>query len=72
MFVPPAPALSDGQKRDLVQRQIKNPLKRKKAIQTLFKFDVVSVNRFAQTEPVKRNGENLDEPTYARRGIALN
>lgn len=72
MFVPPAPNLSDGQKRELAQRQIKNPLKRKKAIQTLFKFDVVSVNRFSQTEPVKRNGENLDEPTYARRGIALN
>jgi cell division protein FtsZ len=72
MFVPPARNLSDGQKRELAQRQIKNPLKRKKAIQTLFKFDVVSVNRFSQTEPVKRNGENLDEPTYARRGIALN
>jgi cell division protein FtsZ len=72
LFVPPAPSLNDGQKRDLAQRQIKNPLKRKKAIQTLFKFDVVSVSRFAQTEPVKRNGENLDEPTFARRGIALN
>ena len=72
LFVPPAPSLNDGQKRELAQRQIKNPLKRKKAIQTLFKFDVVSVSRFAQTEPVKRNGENLDEPTFARRGIALN
>ena len=72
MFVPPAPNLNEGQKRELVQRQIKNPMRRKKAIQTLFKFDVVSVSRFAQTEPVKRNGENLDEPTYARRGIALN
>jgi cell division protein FtsZ len=72
MFVPPAPNLNEGQKRELAQRQIKNPMRRKKAIQTLFKFDVVSVSRFAQTEPVKRNGENLDEPTYARRGIALN
>ena len=72
MFVPPAPNLNEGQKRELAQRQIRNPIRRKKAIQTLFKFDVVSVSRFAQTEPVKRNGENLDEPTYARRGIALN
>ena len=71
-FVPPAPAISETQKRELVGRQIKNPLRRNKAKQTLFNFDVVSVNRFAQTEPVKRNGENLDEPTYARRGIALN
>ncbi len=72
MFVPPAPNLNEGQKRELAQRQIRNPMRRKKAIQTLFKFDVVSISRFAQTEPVKRNGENLDEPTYARRGIALN
>ncbi len=72
MFVPPAPNFNEGQKRELAQRQIKNSMRRKKAIQTLFKFDVVSVSRFAQTEPVKRNGENLDEPTYARRGIALN
>lgn len=71
-FVPPAPELSETQKRELVVRQIKNPMRRNKAKQTLFNFDVVSANRFAQTEPVKRNGENLDEPTYARRGIALN
>ena len=71
-FVPPAPTLSDMQKRELASRQIKSAHKRKKAAQTLFNFDVVSISRFAQTEPVKRNGENLDEPTYARRGIALN
>ncbi len=71
-FIPPAPDLTDSQKRDLVHRQIKNKHQRKKTTQTLFNFEVVSVSRFAQTEPVKRNGENLDEPTYARRGVALN
>jgi cell division protein FtsZ len=71
-FVPPAPEISELQKRALVGKQIRNPLRRNKAKQTLFNFDVVSVSRFEKTEPVKRNGENLDEPTYARRGIALN
>lgn len=72
LFLPPAPVLSDTQKRELAGRQLKGTIRRKKTAQTLFNFDVVSVSRFAQTEPVKRNGENLDEPTYARRRVALN
>lgn len=71
-FIPPPPELNDTQKHELMNRQLKKPLRRKKTTQTLFNFEVVSVSRFAQTEPVRRNGENLDEPTYARRGIALN
>ncbi len=71
-FVPEAPALTTDQMRRVVERQIKNPLKRKRAVQTLFNFGVVSLGRFAQTEPTMRNGENLDEPTWARRGITLN
>ena len=71
-FVPEAPSLTTDQMRRVVERQIKNPLKRKRAVQTLFNFDVVSLGRFAQTEPTMRNGENLDEPTWARRGITLN
>lgn len=72
IFVPQAPSLTADQMRRVVERQIKNPLKRKRAVQTLFNFDVVSLGRFAQTEPTMRNGENLDEPTWARRGITLN
>lgn len=71
-FLPPAPVLNETQKRELAGRQLKGAGKRRKSAQTLFNFDVVSVSRFAQTEPVKRNGENLDEPTYARRRVALN
>lgn len=71
-FMPEAPSLTSDQKRRAVERQIRNPLKRKRAVQTLFNFDVVSLGRFSQTEPTMRNGENLDEPTWARRGITLN
>ena len=71
-FVPEAPALTTDQMRRAVERQIKNPSKRKRAVQTLFNFDVVSLGRFAQTEATMRDGENLDEPTWARRGITLN
>jgi cell division protein FtsZ len=71
-FIPEAPSLTAEQMRRAVERQIKNPSKRKRAVQTLFNFDVVSLGRFAQTEPTMRDGENLDEPTWARRGITLN
>ncbi len=71
-FMPEAPSLTTEQMRRAVERQIKNPSKRKRAVQTLFNFDVVSLGRFVQTEPTMRDGENLDEPTWARRGITLN
>lgn len=70
-FAPPPPALSTEQKQRLAGKQ-GQASGRTKAVQTLFNFDVVSVNRFAQTEPTIRRGENLDEPTWARRGLSMN
>jgi cell division protein FtsZ len=71
-FLAEPPALSDDQKRRLAERQLGTGSKRKKAVQTLFNFDVVALGRFAQTEATLRNGENLDEPTWARRRMSMN
>lgn len=35
-------------------------------------LDMLQRGRFDKSEPTIRNGENLDLPTYIRRGISLN
>ena len=35
-------------------------------------LDIVSKGRFDKTEPTVHKGEDLDLPTYVRRGVALN
>jgi hypothetical protein len=49
--------------------------RRKKAVglhQGVLPLEVVSKGRFAQSEPTIHRGEDLDTPTYIRRGVALN
>jgi hypothetical protein len=33
---------------------------------------IVSIGRFEKSEPTIHHGEDLDVPTYIRRGVALN
>jgi cell division protein FtsZ len=52
-----------------------NPRKRpanKKPVQTQLPFTIVSKGRFDKSEPTLHRGEDLDVPTFIRRGIALN
>ena len=35
-------------------------------------LEIVTKNRFDRTEPTVYKGEDLDLPTYVRRGVALN
>jgi cell division protein FtsZ len=35
-------------------------------------LDIVSKGRFEKSEPTIHHGQDLDIPTYIRRGIALN
>jgi hypothetical protein len=35
-------------------------------------LEIVSKGRFDKTEPTVHTGEDLDLPTYIRRGVALN
>ncbi len=49
------------------QRRIKKQLK-----QGMLKLDAVSRGRFEKSAPTIHNGEDLDVPTFVRRGVALN
>jgi cell division protein FtsZ len=40
--------------------------------QTQLPLETVSKGRFDQSEPTIHKGEDLDVPTYIRRGISLN
>jgi hypothetical protein len=51
------------------------PGRRKQAAglrQGVLPLEVVSKGRFAKSEPTIHRGEDLDTPTYIRRGVALN
>jgi len=74
-YAPPAPALTLEQTEDLLARQQGGSIRRRqrqKLQQGLLPLEVVSKGRFARSEPTVHHGENLDTPTYVRRGIPLN
>jgi cell division protein FtsZ len=53
----------------------KNPRSRKAADrlrQTQLPLDILNKSRFDKTEATVLNGEDLDVPTFIRRGVALN
>jgi cell division protein FtsZ len=43
-----------------------------KPIQTQLPLTIVSKGRFDKSEPTKHNGQDLDVPTFIRRGISMN
>ncbi len=77
-FVPPPPALPPEKMAQLLARQAAGaPRKRSgktalKLRQTQLPLDIVSKGRFDKSEPTIHRGEDLDVPTYIRRGVALN
>jgi len=75
-LLPPAPALRPEQLEEALARQNgtssrarKNP---ERLRQGTLPLEVVSRGRFEKTEPNIRHGEDLDLPTYLRRGCVLN
>lgn len=75
-IAPPAPALSLEQREELVARQAAKGARSRKAAarsrQMPLPLEIVSKSRFDKTEATIHNGEDLDVPTYLRRGVALN
>jgi cell division protein FtsZ len=75
-FVPPAPALASDQVQQLLARQGRGGSRQRKsqarARQTQLPLEIVSKGRFDKSEPTIHKGEDLDVPTYIRRGVALN
>jgi cell division protein FtsZ len=75
-FVPPAPTLRPDQVQQLLARQTGRPARGRKSparmLQSQLPLDIISKGRFDKSEPTIHKGEDLDVPTYVRRGVALN
>jgi cell division protein FtsZ len=75
-LVPPAPSLPPGQLEQAFARQNGTGGRPRKGNSRLrqgtLPLDVVSRGRFDRTEPNIHRGEDLDTPTYLRRGLVLN
>ncbi len=75
-FVPPAPTLPPEQVQQLLTRQSRTGSRPRKSAATMrqgqLPLEIVSKGRFDKSEPTIHKGEDLDVPTYIRRGVALN
>lgn len=74
-YVAPAPSLTQQQTEQLLTSQNGGSRPRKKAgamRQSTLALEIVSKGRFEKSEPTIHQGEDLDVPTYIRRGVALN
>jgi cell division protein FtsZ len=75
-FVPPAPELPSDQMQQLLARQGRGGSRSPKSASAMrqgqLPLEIVSKGRFDKSEPTIHKGEDLDVPTYIRRGVALN
>jgi cell division protein FtsZ len=72
-FTAPAPNVSAERAQQMYRRQT-GRLRRKKepGLQGMLPLEIVSKGRFEKSEPTVRGGEDLDVPTFVRRGVVLN
>lgn len=71
-FVPPAPELAPEKVEQLVAKQTRSRKNASKMRQGQLPLEIVSKGRFDKSEPTIHKGEDLDVPTYIRRGVSLN
>jgi len=75
-MIPPAPELSPDKVEQLLSRQRPTGTRSRKATakmrQGQLPLEIISKGRFDKSEPTIHMGEDLDVPTYIRRGISLN
>jgi cell division protein FtsZ len=71
-FVPPAPVLPPEKVEQLVAKQTRSRKGSAKMRQGQLPLEIVSKGRFDKSEPTIYKGEDLDVPTYIRRGVSLN
>lgn len=75
-LVPPAPALSEAERQQLLARAARRDPATRQGLPRLrqgqLPLEIVSKGRFDRTEPTVHQGEDLDLPTYLRRGVKLN
>ena len=69
----PATLVMPAQREPAASRSASRPRRtHNKPIQTQLPLNIVSKGRFDKSEPTKHNGEDLDIPTFLRRGVPLN
>jgi cell division protein FtsZ len=73
-FVPPPPELPPERVAQMLHRQPGGRGRRSapKLRQTQLPLEIISKGRFDKSEPTIHRGEDLDVPTYIRRGVSLN
>lgn len=75
-MVVPAPALTVEQREEIITKHTGRKSAARKTgprmRQTTLPLDIVNKGRFEKSEPTIHKGEDLDLPTYVRRGVALN
>ncbi len=73
-IVPPAPEITEEKKEQLFTKQTGSRQKKSRSrfSQNELPLEIISKGRFEKSEPTIHRGEDLDLPTYIRRGIALN
>jgi cell division protein FtsZ len=69
---PPPPELTPEQKEQLLKQQNAKSRKKFSRMQRELPLEIVFKGRFEKSEPTIRHGEDLDLPTYIRRGVPLN
>jgi cell division protein FtsZ len=69
---PPPPDLTSEQKEQLLKAQNGRGRKKLSRLQRELPLEIVFKGRFEKSEPTIRHGEDLDLPTYIRRGVPLN
>jgi cell division protein FtsZ len=69
---PTAPALTLEQREHITTRHGRGRREKTKLLQTQLPLAIVSKGRFDKSEPTIHKGEDLDIPTYIRKGIQLN
>lgn len=70
--LPPVPHLSQEAREQIIAAGGKRTRKKISRQQRELPLEIVSKGRFDKSEPTVRGGEDLDMPTYIRRGVALN
>lgn len=74
-LVPPPPVLPEARMKELWQQQMKSKSRSQRPTrlqQGQLPLEIVPKGRFDKSEPTYHGGEDLDLPTYIRRGMALN
>ena len=71
-FVAPAPTTTWEAAQKIAQNGSRGKRKLSKLKQGTLPLEIVSKGRFEKSEPTIHHGQDLDMPTYIRRGMPLN